>query len=97
VNSAGVPIGADWDPSIQTHSSPISIRCHLSEWGPDSVLKHSLNGSEKSMLPVSDQLHRPVVVAMIAMRVMQPSVHKVIDVVTMRDGFVSAVRTMLVP
>jgi hypothetical protein len=37
-----VPIGADRDPSIQTHSSPISIRCHLSEWGPDSVLKHNL-------------------------------------------------------
>jgi hypothetical protein len=34
---------------------------------------------------------------MIAMRVMQPSVHKVIDMVTMRDGFVSAVRTVLVP
>src|SRR6202521_4700371 len=41
VNSAGVPIGADRDPSIQTHSPPISIRCHLSEWGPDSVLKHT--------------------------------------------------------
>jgi hypothetical protein len=40
VNSAGVPIGVDRDPSIQAHWSPISIRCHLSEWGPDSVLKH---------------------------------------------------------
>jgi hypothetical protein len=33
---------------------------------------------------------------MIAMRMMQPPVHNVIDMVTMRDGFVSAVRAVLV-
>ena len=44
---------------------------------------------------MSDQLHRPVVVAMITMRVMEPSVHQVIDVISVRNGFVSAVRTML--
>jgi hypothetical protein len=32
---------------------------------------------------------------MIAMRVMEPSVHQVIDMITVRDSFVSAVRTML--
>jgi len=53
------------------------------------------NGSESSAEPMSGQRHRPVVVAMIAMRVMEPSVHKVIDMITVRDGFVSAVRTML--
>jgi hypothetical protein len=47
------------------------------------------------MMPMSDQLHRPVVVAMIAMRVMKPSFHQVIDMITVRDGFVFAVRTML--
>jgi hypothetical protein len=51
--------------------------------------------SESSVMPMSDQLHRPVVVAMIAMRVMEPSVHQVINMITVRDGFVSAVRTML--
>jgi hypothetical protein len=50
---------------------------------------------ESSVMPMSDQLHRPVVVAMIAMRVMEPSVHQVINMTTVRDGFVSAVRTML--
>jgi hypothetical protein len=44
---------------------------------------------------MSGQLHGPVVVAMIAMRVMKPSVHQVIDMITVRDGFVFAVRTML--
>jgi hypothetical protein len=33
---------------------------------------------------------------MIAVRVMQPSVHQVVDVVAVRHGFVSAARTMLV-
>jgi hypothetical protein len=32
---------------------------------------------------------------MTAMRVMEPSVHQVIDMIIVRDGFVSAVRTML--
>ena len=53
------------------------------------------NGSENSAEPMSGQLHRPVVVAMIAMRVMEPSVHQVIDMITVRDRFVSAVRTVL--
>jgi hypothetical protein len=44
---------------------------------------------------MSDQLHGPVVVAMIAMRMMQPSTHKVIDVVAVRDRLVSTARTML--
>jgi hypothetical protein len=44
---------------------------------------------------MSGQLHGPVVVAMIAMRMMEPSVHKVIDMITVRDGFVSAFWTML--
>ena len=54
------------------------------------------NGSETSAVSISDQLHRPVVVAMIAMCVMEPSVDEVIEMITVRDGFVSAVRTMLV-
>jgi hypothetical protein len=66
--------------------------------GPGSLLGSSDAkgyGSESSVMPMSDQLHRPVVVAMIAMRVMEPSVHQVINMTTVRDGFVSAVRTML--
>jgi hypothetical protein len=53
------------------------------------------NGSENSAKPMSGQLHRSVVVAMIAMLAMEPSVHQVIGMITVRDGFVSAVRTML--
>jgi hypothetical protein len=44
---------------------------------------------------MSGQRRRAVVVAMIAMRVMEPSVHQVIDMITVRDGFVFAFRTML--
>jgi hypothetical protein len=54
------------------------------------------NGSESSVVSISDQLHGPVVVAMIAMCVMEPSVDEVIEMITVRDGFVSAVRTVLV-
>jgi hypothetical protein len=42
------------------------------------------------------QLNRPVVVAMIAMWVMQASVYKIVDMVTVRYGLVSAVRAMRV-
>jgi hypothetical protein len=41
-------------------------------------------------------LHGPVIVAMITVRMMQPSAHEVIDVVTMRDGFMPAGRAVLV-
>jgi hypothetical protein len=45
---------------------------------------------------MSGQLYRAVVVAMIAMGMMQPSTHEVIDVVAMGHGFVPAGRAMLV-
>jgi hypothetical protein len=45
---------------------------------------------------MSGKLYRPVVIAMIAMRVVQPSVCKVIDVVAVRDCLVSARRAMRV-
>jgi hypothetical protein len=38
-----------------------------------------------------------MVVAMIAVRMMQPSVHEVIDVVAVRDGFVTAPRAVRMP
>jgi hypothetical protein len=41
-------------------------------------------------------LHGPVIIAMITVRMMQPSAHEVIDVVTMRDGFMPAGRAVLV-
>jgi hypothetical protein len=44
----------------------------------------------------SGQLYRPVVVAMIAVRMMQPSTHQIIDVIPMRHGFVPAGQAMLV-
>jgi hypothetical protein len=43
---------------------------------------------------MSAERYRPVVIAMAIMWVMQPSVHKVIDVITVRHLFVSAARTM---
>jgi hypothetical protein len=42
----------------------------------------------------SRQFYRPMIVAMAVMWVMQPSVHKVIDVITVWHLFVSAARTM---
>jgi hypothetical protein len=42
----------------------------------------------------SAERYRSVVIAMAIMRVMQPSVHEIIDVITMRHLFVSAARTM---
>jgi hypothetical protein len=43
---------------------------------------------------MSAERYRSVVIAMAIMWVMQPSVHKVIDVITVRHLFVSAARTM---
>jgi hypothetical protein len=43
---------------------------------------------------MSAERYRPVIIAMAIMWVMQPSVHKVIDVITVRHLFVSTVRTM---
>src|SRR6266404_6496081 len=43
---------------------------------------------------MSAQRYRPVVIAMAIMWVMQPAVHKVVDVITVRHLFVSAARTM---
>jgi hypothetical protein len=37
-----------------------------------------------------------MVVAMIAVRVMQVAVHEIINMITMRDRFVAAIRAMLV-
>jgi hypothetical protein len=42
----------------------------------------------------SRQFYRPMIIAMAVMWVMQPSVHKVIDVITVRHLFVSAAQTM---
>lgn len=44
----------------------------------------------------SDQLNGPVIVAMIAVRMVQPSVHEVVDMVAMRYHFVPAIWTMRV-
>jgi hypothetical protein len=44
----------------------------------------------------SGQLYRPMVVAMITMRMVQPSIHEVIDVVPMGHGFVPAGRAVRV-
>jgi hypothetical protein len=43
---------------------------------------------------MSAQRYRPVVIAMAIMWVVQPAVHKVVDVITVRHLFVSAARTM---
>ena len=77
---------------------PVSPVAVCSSFAAPSFVQHERNfpnGSESSVEPMSGQLHGPMVVAMIAMRVMKPSVHQVIDMITVRDGFVSAVRTML--
>ena len=42
----------------------------------------------------SGQLHRPVVVAVIAVRMMEVSVHEIVNVVAVRYGFVPAPRSV---
>lgn len=43
---------------------------------------------------LADQGHRAVIVAMAVMDVMQAAIHQVVDVVTVGNGLVAAVRTM---
>jgi hypothetical protein len=43
---------------------------------------------------VRDHRQRPVVVAVIAVRMMQAPVHEVVDMVAVRHGFVAAVRAV---
>jgi hypothetical protein len=47
------------------------------------------------LLP-SGQLHGPVIIAMIAVRMVQPTVHEIVDMVTVRHLFVSAVWSVCV-
>jgi hypothetical protein len=42
----------------------------------------------------SGQLHGPVIIAMITVRMVQPAVYKIVDMVTMRHRFMSAVWTV---
>jgi hypothetical protein len=46
------------------------------------------------MLSGADDLERAVVVAMVAMRVVQPAIDEVVDVVAMRHGFMPAAGTV---
>ena len=47
-------------------------------------------------MSASGQLHGPVIVAMITMRMVQPAVYEIVDVVTMRHLFMPAVWTVCV-
>src|SRR6516164_254630 len=42
-------------------------------------------------------MYRAMIVAVVAVRMVQVAVHEVINVVSVRHGFVAAARTMLVP
>jgi hypothetical protein len=44
----------------------------------------------------SGQLHGPVIIAMIAVRMVQPAVYEIVDMVTMRHLFMTAVWTVCV-
>jgi hypothetical protein len=44
----------------------------------------------------SGELHGPVIVTVIAVRMMQPAIHEIIHVIAMRDGFVPAIWAVLV-
>jgi hypothetical protein len=46
--------------------------------------------------PASGQLHGPVIITMIAMRMVQATVYEIVDVVTVRHRFVSATWTVFV-
>jgi hypothetical protein len=75
----------------------LDVRTNASDLARD-VLESNIPSFEASISRSrpSGQLHRAVVVAMIAMRMMQPSAHEVIDVITMGHGCVSAGCPMLV-
>ena len=45
---------------------------------------------------LSGQLHGPVIITMITMGMMQSAVYKIVDMVTMRHRFMSAVWTVYV-
>jgi hypothetical protein len=47
-------------------------------------------------MQTSCELHGSVVVAVVAVRMMQPAVHEIIDMIAMRNGFMSAIWPMLV-
>ena len=89
LRASGTQTAAPFAPSLSPHAEAVRGK-------PFSMNGTFPNGSESSVVSISDQLHRPVVVAMIAMCVMEPSVDEVIEMITVRDGFVSAVRTVLV-
>ncbi|WP_174902454.1 hypothetical protein [Burkholderia pseudomultivorans] len=44
--------------------------------------------------PCSGELHRAMIVAVVAMRVMKAAVDQIIDVIAMRNGFMPAARTV---
>jgi hypothetical protein len=44
----------------------------------------------------SGQLHGPVIIAMITVRMVQPTIYEIVDMITMRHLFMSAVWTVCV-
>lgn len=62
----------------------------------EHVLAQTPSGTEQSRGRRSGQLHGPVIVAVVTVRIMQPPTHDVIDVVTMRNRFMPTGRTVLV-
>jgi len=44
-------------------------------------------------MDLSSQLHGPVIIVMIAVRMVQPAVHKIVNMVGMRHQFMSAIWT----
>jgi len=59
-------------------------------------LKASRTNVGNDVLAKSGQRHRPVIIAMTAMRMMEAPVHEVVNVVTVRDDLVSARRAVRV-
>jgi hypothetical protein len=59
-----------------------------------SWIRCSPSVGHPSASPSGDDFHRSVVVAMILVRMMESSVHQIADVITVRDGFMTAIGTM---
>lgn len=50
-----------------------------------------LGRAGKSLSSSSGQMHGPVIIAMVTVRMVQPAVYEIVDMVTVRHRFMSAV------
>src|ERR1700757_2884527 len=90
----GITVAARW-PGSALNGQKRTSTCRRPPLNPSKVtrIRHLLVRSRSYL---SGQLHGPVVIAMITMRMVQPTVHEIVDMIAMRHLFMSAVWTVCV-